>query len=407
VEFCTKKGDAPLIAYTTCIASNASPDWHETFRFDTQSLDPTAYLIAWVVSAPGEDYDDIIAGSLYSLTEEQLQEAAMQRAVTGIDTRHYKPDFNRDLPKMLKRQTHYYDKSDDAKVHKDNAIARLPNPPPASTYQKDNIPPIERRWNDVMNLRQMLQKTSCEIQDPLIPRTHMPLGCIVARFRHLRGAVWGTEPITMNRMVRLNCKGSLNIELDFRPRFFLATDPLSQMKLEEEFVPRTPRVDDLEVNAETQALDAIDRASKGEPHGLVLTGLPDFGPCGREAMQANPDELYKKYKQVNLWAKIVLSRKKDASTADFRSMGADLIDSNFITTKVAMYQRRYEAWQEKRALYAESLDEVVEKPTAANAPRAEVKKADIGAKVNKGFETLPILSVEPWLDEILEGSRLC
>jgi len=69
LEFCSKSGIAPMIAYSTCVVTEASPQWHEVFRFDVEKLDPSAYLVAWVVSAPGDDFDDIITGAQHGLTE--------------------------------------------------------------------------------------------------------------------------------------------------------------------------------------------------------------------------------------------------------------------------------------------------------------------------------------------------
>ena len=54
----------------------------------------------------------------------------------------------------------------------------------------------ERRWNEVSNLREVLARSGCDVPEPLVPRTHLPLGCVVVRYRHLRQAVWGSEPVT-------------------------------------------------------------------------------------------------------------------------------------------------------------------------------------------------------------------
>merc|ERR1719183_3392690 len=119
-----------------------------------------------------------------------------------------------------------------------------------------------------MNLRQTLQRTGCDIQEPLVPRTHMPVGCVIARFRHLRQAVWGTDPTVMNRRMRMACKGGLCIEIDFRPRYFIAVDPLAAMTTALEFAPRTPRAEDLEETAETAALAARESKPVSGAHGL-------------------------------------------------------------------------------------------------------------------------------------------
>jgi len=420
LEFLPRKGDAPMIAYSTCITGNASPHWHEVFRFDVQSLDPTAYVVAWVVSAPGEEFEDIIEGAQHSLTEEQLQANAMKRAVDGVEPHHHRADFNKDLMRMLRRQTHQHDRGDDIEVHKNNALARLPpeRQPPASTYQRHEIPILERRWNDVMNLRQIMQKTGCDLQEPLIPRTHMPLGCVVARFRHLRAAVWGTEPTTMDRMLRMNCKGSLCIEMDFRPQFFLAKDPLKGLRDEEDFEPRTPRADDLEQTAATAALEAREGADRAAPSELIIGGITTAAGGesilgGRQSMQQNPVELYRKYQQVTKWAGSVLVARKKMQEEEMKAMGGkkeEGEDNMGWLLQFALEQRRkYQMYRDRRQEAKDTLDREVQ-AQALPPSGIQVQKAVTVTKPQPGqpkvaFDTIPIMRVEPWLEEILEGSR--
>merc|ERR1740138_2010204 len=87
---------------------------------------------------------------------------------------------------------------------------------------RTTIPYEERRWTEVANFRAMLKRSGLEVEEPLVPRSHMPLGCVVVRFRHLRSAVWGIEPTEIYRTLRLGCRGNLRLEIDFRPRFFRA-----------------------------------------------------------------------------------------------------------------------------------------------------------------------------------------
>jgi hypothetical protein len=292
-------------------------------------------------------------------------------------------------------------------------IARLPVQPNLSTYQRLEIPILERRWTDVMNLRQILQKTGCDVQDPMIPKTHMPLGCVVARFRHLRSAVWGTEPVVLDRTMRLNCKGSLRIELDFRPRFFKAVDPLkahkkTEMKEEEEWEPRTPRAADLEETAESVALEERRNKKLEEAaHNIVLTGAGgDSIMGGRQHMQQNPVEMYQKYKQVDVWVKQVLKARKKQMNEE---VGIDDKDGiTMIKSQIAAYKKRHELWREKREQRKEDLDKSVKAVAVTQGVMkkpVEQSKQDDPKKPKVEYGGIPEIRVEPWLEEILEGTR--
>merc|ERR1719424_637359 len=60
LQFCPGKDLIPLVSFTSCCLKNPAPEWHECFRFDTDSIDPSAYLVAWIMAAPGDDGDEIM-----------------------------------------------------------------------------------------------------------------------------------------------------------------------------------------------------------------------------------------------------------------------------------------------------------------------------------------------------------
>lgn len=409
LELCTKQGSAPLIAYTTCILTEGSPQWNESFRFDVEMIDPSAYICAWVISAPGDDFLDVMNGALFEMTEEQLNEALMQRAVTGVDNRITTQDFNKDLGKMLRRQTHRADLGDDKQVHRNNAIAMMPHQPPASSYQRPDVPILERRWNDVLNFRQLMQKTGVNIQDPIIPRTHMPIGCVVCRFRTMRAAVWGTEPMNLKRNLRLSCKGLLQLELDFNPTYFIAVDPLNGHNREPDFEPRTPRESDLHETNESIRLEAERLATLPPAHDLVLTGAEGVDArTGRAFMQENPLELYRKYREVTSWSKMVLKERRRREAEDAKSMGFMDAGSDGVSwakSVIHNYWRKYQLYKEEKNAKSESMDRMITSVAIkSNMPRGKVVASKAQAGKDKKRE-YPELKVEPWLDDILDGSR--
>jgi hypothetical protein len=419
LELCSKRGDSPLVAYSTCIMNQQNPQWHEVFRFDVEHLDPSAYLIAWVVSAPGEEFEDIINGAMYGLTEEQLSEIAFKRATAiasgfGAPVAH-KPDFRTALEKSLKKATLHADRADDKEVDRLTKIEKMDRKPAASTFQRHAIPALERRWNEVMNLRQLLQKTGCDVMDPLIPKTHMPLGCVVARFRHLRGAIWGLEPVSMDRMMRLQCKGGLRIEMDFRPQYFAVLDPLQGM-MEAEDRPRTPRAEDLEESAETTAAAVEAARNKKPPNQLVITSaIEEEMPGGRAAYAEHPVELYQKFLQVSVWAGKVIDARSKLVGEETRAMGfADPTKEGYGKVKAYFLNLKYQyqIWKEKREQRLSNLDKEVSlttmpvRPVQGTGRKAKERKPEAeNVSLLASEDKLPVLKMEPWLEDILDGSR--
>jgi len=229
LQFRTHRSAAPFVAFTSCVLSSPSPEWHETFRFDVEGIDSTAVLVAWVVSAPGDDADQVIEGTEFGLTEEELREIADQRIMNpqAMPARTRKPpDFGSALSTNFGRATRKADRSADKEVlrMRKNALAQSRGAEPttdlANPAARESSDYAARRWQDVENLRTVLERSGCEAHLPMVPKSHIVVGCVVVRFRQLRTAVWQTQVVDVGRTLRLNCRGMLNMEVDFRPRFF-------------------------------------------------------------------------------------------------------------------------------------------------------------------------------------------
>jgi len=230
VQLRTHAGATPFVAFTSCVLNSPDPEWHEVFRFDVESLDPTAVLVAWVIAAPGDSAEEVQQGAEMGLSEEQLRDLKTQEVLTGKKVFRNNPQFGTSLQKSFQRLTRRADRNEDREVHRLRKLALAqskdcePTMDLAIPKNLDSSPLEERRWNEVANLRTLLERSGCDIHEPLVPRTHMPLGCVVVRFRQLRTAVWEIEPIEVSRTLRLNCRGNLRIEIDFRPLYFVAKE---------------------------------------------------------------------------------------------------------------------------------------------------------------------------------------
>mmetsp|Transcript_153584 Transcript_153584/g.492261 ORF Transcript_153584/g.492261 Transcript_153584/m.492261 type:complete len:1098 (-) Transcript_153584:103-3396(-) len=228
----THQGATPLVAFTSCMMKSPDPEWHEVFRFDIESLDPSACLVAWVVAAPGDSEDQIKQSTNFGTTEEQLAEQTRLALLRGEDItkkpanrRAKQENFNTGLTTAFGRLTRKGDKSEEMEVQRLRKLAMAQSKgcePTMDLVIPKNVESslAARRWNEVANLRALLERSGCEIQDPLVPRSHLPLGCVLVRFRQLRTAVWDPAPVEISRTLRLNCRGNLRIECEFRPQYF-------------------------------------------------------------------------------------------------------------------------------------------------------------------------------------------
>jgi len=225
-----QNGARPQAAFTSCVLQKSSPSWHEVFRFDTTRMDPSACLVAWVVAAPGQSAKDVMDGAAMGLDEEELAALSHMEALTGKTLNNTTPQFTSAMQDSFKRLMKRSDREEDAEVLRLRklAMAQLTGSEPtqdlkfsqAQVKGNDGLSVADRRWNEVRNLREVLAASGCDVPEPLVPRTHLPLGCVVIRYRHLRAAVWGNEPVTVVRTLRLSCRGSLRVQIDFRPKFF-------------------------------------------------------------------------------------------------------------------------------------------------------------------------------------------
>lgn len=411
LEFRHRQNITPQVAYTTCVLKEGSPQWHEGFRFDVDQLDPCSYLMAWVISAPGDDFDDIVRGMEFGMDEQQLRQAAVRRVMRGekVEQRlKQKVDFSMGIDRTLDlaRTKRQMDKEERERQHR-----RLEDvesgKAPMSTLQRHRLPYQERRWNEVQNMRQVLERTGVSVSEPLVPRCHLPLGCFVARFRHLRDAVWGTEPVVLDRMLRIAPRGKLRIEIDFRPTYFVGHDP-GKAEHEEDKL-RTPRLDDLEETAESMPMLGDRRLqSRQAPTATTRMNFPMLSAPPR-GDRKNPVELYRRFVQVSVWSKQVLDARRRATEDEFAA------DREAWAGRAAMLKSAYEtvtkpykAILKQRAVRERQLDRRIEAPThhSRKGAAASVPATVDGSTVPLAKSMVPALRIEPWLEEILDGSRL-
>jgi len=310
----TQHGGSPYIAFTSCVLKNPSPQWHEVFRFDTESVDPSACLVAWVIAAPGDEANDVIMGTELGLSEDQLHKVKAAQMRTGIRLTRGQPEFSTAMQSAFDRLTKRADRNEYKEVARLRKLAMAqargcePTMDLVLPKSKASSPLEERRWDEVSNLRALLERSGCDIQDPLVPRTHLPLGCVVLRFRQLREAVWGTEPVEISRTLRLNCRGNLRIELDFRPRFFqVAANPrLQQLTPQEE-------EDIYSVKPLDPKDDSFDMLSPYKPLGELPDPLQKQLQDHKRAEQGrgDPQKLFKRFNQVLAWSQATLETAEE------------------------------------------------------------------------------------------------
>lgn len=447
----TQAGARPQAAFTSCVLQNSSPEWHEVFRFDTQSLDPSACLVAWVVAAPGENTKEVMDGAALGLDEEELQNLSHMEAVTGKTLHQVKPQFTSALQESFQRLMKRADREEDSEVLRLRklAMAQLTGTEPTedlklSTTQvkgEDGLALTERRWNEVSNLREVLARSGCDVPEPLVPRTHLPLGCVVVRYRHLRQAVWGSEPVTVVRTLRLSCRGSLRVQIDFRPKLFECKEEERAKMLspeeEDELYRVTAGTEEdekrealmFQEQLEKKRADAerlsIDIMGKMKARQQILSADEALERAKRIRHMRDPEVLLKRFQQVTHWAGAVLKireefRNAEVERAQQAARQAELLASEAkkgeieekhktsvgLSSKLKTYVRtRYKAWSDERAFKEAALD----KPIGTVDPQELMKaKAVPGVPMPKKVPppTIPRLKAERWVEEFLEGSRM-
>jgi len=445
-------GARPQAAFTSCVLSNSCPEWHEVFRFDTTRMDKDAVLVAWVIAAPGEGPKEVTDGAHLGLTEEELAAISHMEAVTGKTLHEGDTQFTTAMQDSFLRLMRRADKAEDKEVLRLRklAMAQLTGTEPTQDLKysaAENKDPggmhlTDRRWNEVQNLRAILQRSGCDVPEPLVPRSHVPLGCVVVRYRYLRAAVWGSEPVTVVRTLRLSCRGSLRVQIDFRPKFFCIKQEAVQMTQEEEediygLRPANPEDEYREAMLEDEQLKRTEEArqvtvmveQKAKKRAAQLSAEEALEHKNKLKHLGDPVALLKRFRQVNHWAGSVLKIRDDFSAQEAKynkalKEGTKKGAKEDAAKKAAGEQRkklskrvvdytvnRYKAWQAERAFKSAMLDKpigtVVRDPLEQEAEKQQ--QASGAAPIPKKkiqIPWIPKLKAERWVEDYLEGSRL-
>mmetsp|Transcript_45156 Transcript_45156/g.133669 ORF Transcript_45156/g.133669 Transcript_45156/m.133669 type:complete len:1204 (-) Transcript_45156:96-3707(-) len=412
----TRAGAAPQVAFTSCARSNPSPSWHEVFRFDTEYLDPTACLVCWVIAAPGNTPEEMIQGTELGLTDAQIKKLKVQEMVTGKKIKRTKPQFTTAMQSAFNRLMKRGDRDEDKDILRMRKLALAqskglePTMDLLAPKAKESYPLEERRWIEVENLRALVGRSGCDIQEPLVPRTHLPLGCVVVRFRHLRAAVWGTEIVTIGRTLRLNSRGNLTVEVDFRPKFFEAKQDVTiNMAEEDEIYTLKPVNQEEEESTEVKGEASI--ADVKEPEKLPWRPKSTPVPYSIIPADVEPVAMAARFREIVHWSGKVIEAQIQHET-DFGfghgdpgsgKHGARVrlkydpppADANIVQRSVHRAQQVYKVQQQKRAARAAMLD----KPMGYDASQEAGGMGVIPMR-------LPRLEAEPYLETLMESSRL-
>jgi len=363
------------------------------------------------------------------LTEPQLNALRIEKAVQGSSIKHRKPEFATSLDQTFRRLMHRSDKQADLAVIRQKKLEGT-SEQGLLKIKTDSVPLEERRWTEVSNLKKLYKNSGIDLLDPLVPRSHMPMGCVVVRFRQLRSAVWGTEPVHIEREMRASCRGSVTMEVDFRPKYFITFNPhkvLASAAGEDEEV-HTPRANEAEELAEDVAKMS---KKKEEICAIDRLGLRKVVKPGRKnivevsPVQKDPMVMYKRFMQWAVWSHQVLMVRKelgpggleghlkreaakkaeeDAELAREQDMSKRGEKKKVVRKKHPTVVDRVKKWQEERK----------EKQLAMDKPMTATPSVDLPASVTKAKAAQPVLgripmpkdADEPWMEDLLGGSRL-
>lgn len=443
LQFRARAGQTPQIAFTSCVLHNPSPQWHEVFRFDTETLDPSAVLVAWVIAAPGDTPTEVVRATSLGLTEGELQEVLKHDREDGNTADKEPPQYGVSFQDAFKRLMRREDRQEDQEVRRLRrlALAQIQGMEPTMDLQvsndetvRDSLPLAERRWTDVDNLRDILKRSGVEVPEPLVPKSHLPLGCVVARFRQLRTAVWSADPVEIQRTLRLNSRGSLRIQVDFRPRYFAARCRMPQHSEEENDYSLKPLDSEAEAALGITTGLADDEASREaerlEEEKVALSLERAWNEASQDLHMRDPEELFKRFLQVSVWAHRVQQARGslgpgwtpgiEAPAAKVAAQAA-MIGRNKQATRTPVMRafgqlvRKYEAAREMHHLRQMILDNPLGEDLALDTSGRKVAASSSAAsssgppKAPQAAQLpmkLPQLKAQPWLSDILDGSRM-
>lgn len=427
----TEQGSTPQVAFTSAFYQCSDPVWNETFRFDVSQLDPSAVLVAWVMNAPGNDLNDIAMGAALGLTEEQQRRLFVLELENGGEVATVPPvNFMTALKDTFSRFMRRADRAEDREVMRLRhlAMAEAVDVPPTedlierSDAEVGILSTSDRKWADVANLQEVMKKSGCDLPDPLAPSTNLPIGCVIVRMRHLQAAVWDTEPITIDRRLRLSTRGSLRLDIDFRPRFFESRPDPRDVFLspeEEEELYGLRGADEPETDPKlAQALqDEAKRLSEEnvfeveELEELLREGAHAVGR-GRVKARLTPADMYAKYSAVSIWSSEVIQAREQML---FGNYGGPIEDPDlikevkaFIDKKIKQSRKKSEIAKTKKELAKVMAD----LPIGTAPPKALSQALQVQPEAEPGKASsadlklkLPKLKAPRWVEEYVECSR--
>lgn len=445
-----QNGARPQAAFTSCVLQNSSPEWHEVFRFDTTRMDPSAVLVAWVVAAPGDNAEEVVQGTALGLTEEELKDVAHMEAMTGTKLHDEVPVFTSSMQESFQRLMRRADREEDSEVMRLRklAMAQLTDSHPtqdlkysqAAIKGKDGLSLGDRRWMEVTNLREILLRSGCDLPEPLAPRTHFPLGCVVVRYRHLRAAVWGSEPVTVVRTLRLSCRGSLRVQIDFRPKFFECKEEERAKQLspeEEDEIYGLQPVDDEDLYKEAllseeaamreaeRRAKMIDIVGKQKAKQNLMNAQDAAEQANRLKHVRDPEALLKRFRQVSYWANSVMKVKEDYKHKELQFQLASrqpkdkgdkrmakkqpstpAADPRIATRAVNYVVGKYKGWKAAKAASQVALDRPIGSTDYAEAAEEQAEEDGVARVRKLPLPTIPSLKAERWVEDFMETSRL-
>lgn len=248
VQFVSNKDSGITASFTTCVLHETYPQWHESFRMDTTHLDPSAYLVVWVLTAPGTTQQEVIDSSIYGIDADEVQARAREMALMGKKAgaakkgQNYADSMQKIFDNLIVK-ANKEQRMEAQKVQEEEANKVL-----KAGIKGDVGNSLQaRRWLQVQNFQRSLAH-QIQVPSPPVPPSHVPLGVMLVRFRHLREAAWSSFPLVLDRTLRLNTRGRLTVQIDFRPKFQQVPDPAKQQPAREFHTPRKDQMKESELD---------------------------------------------------------------------------------------------------------------------------------------------------------------
>lgn len=195
------KNVSQFSAISLCSLSTPNPEWNQTFRFDLDdSLGSSAFISVHLFTAMPDKKGSLAFPKHEEFRKTELTEESERNKLNQI--------FDKATLRAEKT------KSQEQAIRERLGKGSAEEEKVANRLMQFDLK--ERRWAQL----KQLHASTPDLILPNVPRNHIPVGYVVIPFRTLREAVYSEQAVRYDRPLRGAARGSIKIDLEYRPKFW-------------------------------------------------------------------------------------------------------------------------------------------------------------------------------------------